>query len=141
MRRVGVLSVGLMVVMLGLGSTVLQSCGKNKDKRTRERCEICDGHIDKDCRRECLDLCLPDDADCDARCDRECDQCKKELSCQACASSCTASELRCAPTDEVISCEDGNFGEGPEASPRPTSTAPSTATPVVSPTVSASPAP
>jgi hypothetical protein len=139
MRRVGVLSVGLVVVMLGLGSTVLQSCGKGNEKRTRERCEICDGRINEGCRQECLDLCLPTDADCEARCTRECDQCKKELSCQACASSCTGSELRCAPTDEVITCEDGNFGEGPQASPQPTTTLPRTATPVASPTVSASP--
>ena len=135
MRRVGVLAVGVSLMVLALGGVVLQSCGGNDDKRTRERCEICDGHVDEDCRRECRKFCLPTEPDCEGRCTRECDQCKKELSCQVCAGSCTGTVFRCAPVDEVITCEDGTFGEGPQA-PEPTK---SDTTPHPDPTATARP--
>jgi hypothetical protein len=131
MRRVGVLSVGVLIALLALGGVALQSCGNgNNDKRTREICEVCDGHIDEDCRRECRKFCLPTE-DCEDRCTRECDQCKKDLSCQACAGSCTGAELRCAPIDEIVTCEDGRFGEGPEATSLPMQTL--TPTPAATP--------
>jgi len=129
MRRVRVLSMGLMVAMFGLGAISLQSCGGDEAERTRERCEVCDGFVEGDCLRECRRFCLPDEEDCENRCTIECDQCKKDLSCQACASGCTGTTLRCAPVDELIMCEDGTFGEGDPASPVPTPSPGSTATP------------
>src|SRR4051794_23201161 len=112
MRLIKLLPAVALAIALALASIALQSCGgDNGDNRDQERCEACDGHIVQDCFRECVRDCLPDDLDCQSRCTRQCDTCKKDLRCVPCNGSCTTNEFfRCAPIDEVITCEDGVFG-------------------------------
>ncbi len=99
----------LMLLLALAAAFALHACGSSHDKRTRERCEVCDpAEIDRHCVDQCKDFCAPGE-DCVARCNRECDRCKAELECRACASGCTGSVSRCAPVDEPLVCEDGTF--------------------------------
>ena len=125
MRPLQALSAIALAATLAVASIALQSCGGgNGDNRDLERCDVCDGHVIQDCFHECVKFCLPDDPDCQTRCTRQCDQCKKDLRCVPCNGSCTTNEFfRCAPIDEVITCEDGTFGgSDTSATPHPTET-------------------
>jgi len=116
-----------LALMVALGAA-LHACGNGGgDKRQRERCDVCDPtQIDPECVKQCLPFCSPSEsaAECADRCNVECDRCKAELECQACSADCTGTIGRCAPTNEVITCEDGDFGGGPGATPQPTATSP-----------------
>ena len=107
-RRVGSAYAVALLLALGLAIVTLHACGESRDERDKERCEVCDPEIDRDCFNECVDFCLPGD-DCVPRCERQCDECKDDLRCVACSADCTGSEFRCAPQDETLSCADGQF--------------------------------
>ena len=105
-RWSSLLALGIAIA-LALGS---HGCGTSSDKRARQRCASCDpAQIESGCVRACLPFCVPDDPDCIDRCNRECDRCKADLECHACVSDCTGTVARCAPADELLTCEDGVF--------------------------------
>ena len=100
----------LMLLLTLVAALALHACGSSSsDRRTRERCEVCDpAQIDPGCVDQCKQFCVPGE-DCVARCNRECDRCKAELECHACTSGCTGTVSRCAPVDQPLVCEDGTF--------------------------------
>ena len=108
MKKTAGLPTVLALVLALVGGIALHACGQD-DKRTRERCETCDpAEIDRHCVDQCKDFCAPGE-DCTARCNRECDRCRAELECRTCTSGCTGTVSRCAPVDEPLTCEDGEF--------------------------------
>ena len=99
---------GCLLAVL-LGAATFSACGGDDGDRERKVCERCDGHIDQGCFNECRELC-GSDPNCDTRCNAQCDECKRDLVCAPCRENCTDADLRCAPTNETVSCDEGVFG-------------------------------
>ncbi len=111
-KGAGSIGAALLALLLGTAALGLHACGGGGHDRDRERCETCNpADIDGDCLEECEEFCSDSEtaAECDARCQRQCDQCKDELRCTSCIAGCTGTESRCAPLDETLTCEDGQF--------------------------------
>lgn len=111
-KGAGCVGAVLLALILGSAALGLHACGDDGNDRDRERCEVCDpADVDGDCLEECEEFCSDSEsaADCDARCQRQCDQCKDELRCAPCTAACTGATSRCAPVDETLTCDDGQF--------------------------------
>ena len=109
MKKAAGSSIALAVLLALAAAVALHACGSSSDRRTRERCEVCDpAQINPDCLDQCMQFCAAGE-DCATRCDRQCDRCKAELECHACTSGCTGTVSRCAPADQPLVCEDGTF--------------------------------
>jgi hypothetical protein len=96
---------------------VVTACGGGDHDRDDKVCRSCDAGVDRECFDECQDLCVDDDPNCATRCAAQCDDCRRDLVCGACVGDCTGSLLRCAPSNETVSCEDGTFGGVPATPP------------------------
>jgi hypothetical protein len=113
-RRRIVLSAVAAVLAAGAG---LLACGGGDHARDDKVCRSCDAGVDGECYDQCRDFCVPNDPDCATRCAAQCDDCRRDLVCGACVGDCTGSVLRCAPSNETVTCDDGTFGGIPATPP------------------------
>lgn len=113
-RRRTVASVAAAIVFATAG---LVACGGGSHDRDEKVCRSCDAGVDRDCYDQCRSFCVAGDPDCDSRCAGQCDDCRRDLVCGTCVGDCTGSLLRCAPTNETVTCEDGTYGGVPATPP------------------------
>src|SRR5512147_2354962 len=118
----GRLLAGCLLAAL-LAGALLAACGNGDDDRQTRVCHACDPDVARGCFNECRELCVPGDPDCDSRCASQCDECRRDLVCLECRGDCTGTLRRCAPQNEVVSCEDGTFGGMTPTAPTPVATA------------------
>ena len=104
------------VVGLAFCVAAVIGCGGGDDAGDNPEgsCVACDPDaFDFDCFDECRAGCPAggNQEDCEDACDAACDDCPGDLVCSECLDSCTSEEpaFRCAPSDILVACEDGEY--------------------------------